>query len=76
MRSPSIAHGTRGCSSTDFDLAHAVPGTLTLAPSLAMLGPLERDYDAMTGMIMGAVPRLAEVIDPISVLERRLNERT
>ena len=62
-------------NSPDFDLDHAVPGTLTLAPSLAMLEPLERDYDAMTGMIMGAVPPFAEVMAAISTLERRINEQ-
>lgn len=61
-------------NSPDFDLVHAVPGTLTLAPSSAMLEPLERDYDAMAGMIMGAVPPFADVMDAVSALELRLNE--
>jgi hypothetical protein len=59
----------------DFDLIHAVPGTLTLAPPPAMLEPLERDYDAMAGMIMGAVPPFADVMDAVSALERRVNAR-
>lgn len=63
-------------NSPDFDLDHAVPGTLTLAPSPAMSEALERDYDAMAGMIMGPVPPLADVIDAVAALERRLNERT
>lgn len=58
----------------DFDLDHAVPGTLTLASSPAMLEPVERDYDAMAGMIMGTVPPFADVMDAVSALERRLNE--
>ena len=58
----------------DFDLDHAVPGTLTLASSPAMLEPLERDYDAMAGMIMGTVPPFLDVVEAISVLERLLNE--
>lgn len=69
-------HARMFFNSPDSDLDHAVPGTLTLAPSPAMLEPLKRDYDAMAGMIMGAVPPLAEVMDAVSVLERRLNERT
>lgn len=52
-----------------------VPGTLTLAPSSGMLEPLERDYDAMAGMIMETVSRFAEVMDAVSALERRLNEK-
>lgn len=59
----------------DFDLEHAVPGTLTLVPSPAMLEPLERDYAAMAGMIVGAVPPFGEVINAVSALEVRLNER-
>ena len=56
------------------DLDHAVPGTLTLTPSAAMLEPLQRDYVAMAGMIMGAAPPLDQVMDAVSALERRLNE--
>lgn len=68
-------HARMFFSSPDFDLDHAVPGTLSLAPSTAMLEPLERDYDAMAGMIMGAVPPFAEVMEAVSVLEPRLNDR-
>lgn len=39
-----------------------------------MLEPLERDYDAMAGMIMGVVPSFAEVMKAVSALEQRLNE--
>jgi nucleotidyltransferase AbiEii toxin of type IV toxin-antitoxin system len=62
-------------NSPDFDLDHAVPGTLMLVPSPAMLEPLERDYAAMAGMIVGAVPPFDEVMDIVSALEVRLNER-
>jgi hypothetical protein len=61
-------------NSPDFDLDHAVPGTLTMMPSPAMLEPLERDYHAMAGMIMGVAPPFGEVMDAISALERQLNE--
>lgn len=43
-------------------------------PTAPMLNALERDYDAMVGMIMGPVPAFGEVMDVISVLEKRLNE--
>jgi hypothetical protein len=43
--------------------------------SRAALEPLERDYDAMAGMIMGAVPPFAEVMETVSALAQRLNER-
>jgi hypothetical protein len=49
-------------------LNHAVPGTLTLAPSPAMLEPPEPDYRAMARMIMGAVPPFGDVMDAVWVL--------
>jgi hypothetical protein len=67
-------HARMFFNNPDFDLDHAVPGTLTLAPSRPMLEPLERDCDAMAGMIMGAAPRFADVMGVVSALERRLNE--
>lgn len=60
-------------NSPDFDLAHAVPGTLALAPSNAMLEPLRRDYAAMSGMILGDVPSFDDVIAAIGELESRVN---
>ncbi len=68
-------HARMFFNSPDFDLDHAVPGTLTLAPSNEMLEPLARDYDAMVGMIMGAAPSFAQAMEAVSALERRLNER-
>ena len=67
-------HARMFFNNPDFDLDHAVPGTLTLAPSLAMLEPLERDYAAMAGMIVGIAPPFREVVDVVSALEVRLNE--
>jgi len=68
-------HARMFFNNPDFDLDHAVPGTLTLAPSPAMPERLERDYyDAMAGMIMGAIPSFADVMDAVSALELRLNE--
>jgi hypothetical protein len=36
-----------------------------MVPSPAILGPLERDYHAMAGMIMGVAPPFGEVIDAV-----------
>lgn len=36
-------HARMFFNNPDFDLDHAVPGTLSLAPSTAMLEPLKRD---------------------------------
>lgn len=67
-------HARMFFNTPDFDLDEAAPGTLSLTPSAPMLDALERDYDAMTGMIMGPVPIFAEVMDVISALEQQLNE--
>ncbi len=67
-------HARMFFNSPDFDLDHAVPGTLSLAPSPAMLEALERDYHAMAGMIMGLVPSFTKIAEAVSALQRRLNE--
>lgn len=41
---------------------------------MVRLEPLERDYAAMAGMIVGAVPPFDEVMSIVSALEVRLNE--
>jgi hypothetical protein len=39
-----------------------------------MLEALRRDYDAMTGMILGAAPAFDEVVAAVGALEIRLND--
>jgi len=58
----------------EFDLHHAAPGTLSLAPSTPMRDALRRDYRATAGMIMGPVPAFPDVMAVIEALEQRLNE--
>jgi hypothetical protein len=67
-------HARMFFNTADFDLDQAVPGTLSLAPSAPMQDALERDYNAMAGMIMGPVPAFADVMTAIVALEQRLNE--
>ncbi len=66
-------HARTFFNSPDFDLEHAVPGTLAIAPTEKMLDPLHRDYEAMAGMIFGTVPRFDDVIESIRGLESRVN---
>lgn len=40
----------------DLDLDYAVPGTLAITPTEAMMDASLRDYGAMFGMIFGDVP--------------------
>jgi hypothetical protein len=68
-------HARMFFNTADFDLEQAVPGRLSLTPSAAMRDALERDYNAMAGMIMGEVPPFNQVMDTVSALEVRLNER-
>ena len=67
-------HARMFFNTADFDLDQAVPGTLSLTPSAAMRDALERDYNAMAGMIMGPVPAFADVMAAIAALEDRLNK--
>ena len=53
-------------NTTDFDLDQATPGSLSLVPSAPMQDALERDYNAMLGMIMGPVPAFADVMAVIA----------
>jgi len=48
--------------SPDLRLETAKAGSFTLLPAPAMMDALQRDYDAMTGMIFGPIPTLDEVL--------------
>ena len=67
-------HARMFFNSSDLGLDHAVPGTLTLAPSQAMHDPLSKDYAAMSGMIFGQAPALDVVMAAVAELESRLNQ--
>jgi hypothetical protein len=57
----------------DLDLDHAVPGTFALAPTSALNEVLRRDYEAMAGMIFGAIPSFETVTSAVERLEVLLN---
>lgn len=59
--------------SADLHLDIAVHGTFTLSPSDAMHDALNRDYEAMGGMIFGPLPDIADVLKTIADLEQSLN---
>jgi hypothetical protein len=59
--------------SADLGLDIAVPGTFTLTPNSTMREALERDYDAMAGMVFGDVPRLGTVLDSAERFEQIVN---
>ena len=51
----------------------AKPGTFRLAPPDFRLPELEADYRAMRPMFLAEPPALANVIETLRVLERRIN---
>ena len=69
-------HAQMFFSRPDFDLEHAVPGTLRICPTDEMKPILAQDYRAMTGMIFGKVPSFEEILAALSALEERLNGDT
>ncbi|CAN5421658.1 nucleotidyl transferase AbiEii/AbiGii toxin family protein [soil metagenome] len=60
--------------SADYDLEHAVPGTLAILPTSEMRSTLQRDYQAMAGMIFGEIPSFEDVMTLLSRLEKSLNQ--
>ena len=61
-------------NSTDLDLKSARHGSFAITPSTVMIEALRRDYQAMAGMIFGAVPSFADVLDTVSQIEAQINQ--
>lgn len=51
----------------------AVAGTLRLVPQGEVLAAVAADYRAMAGMIFGAVPPFADILDTLQALEDEIN---
>ena len=66
-------HARMFFNSPDYDLVHAVPGTFALVPGDTMRMALRRDYDAIAGMIFGAVPAFDDIMAAVVVLEELVN---
>jgi hypothetical protein len=74
MAQDCVRHAKMFFNRPDFDLASAIPGSFALTPHDEMMATLERDYEAMSGMIFGAIPPFGEVMASISELEKRINQ--
>jgi predicted nucleotidyltransferase component of viral defense system len=61
-------------NSAALDLKSAYIGTFSIVPSGAMIKDLKRDYEAMSGMIFGQVPKFEEVIDALETFAHYLNQ--
>ena len=73
MAEDCVRHARMFFNRPDLDLTSATPGTFALTPHDGMLADLRRDYEAMSGMVFGAVPNVDEVVAAISELEQRIN---
>lgn len=68
-----VLHARLFFGSTDLGLETALPGSFTLQPTPAMREALARDYQAMIGMVFGAAPALADVLNGVAAVERAIN---
>jgi hypothetical protein len=59
--------------SADLGLDTAAPGTFTLTPSSTMRDALAKDYEAMAGMVFGAIPPLDDVLASAERFEQIVN---
>jgi hypothetical protein len=59
--------------SADLGLHCAAPGDFTLVPGAAMCDALAKDYEAMAGMVFGAVPAMNDVLGSVRRLEESIN---
>lgn len=75
MAADCVRHARMFFNRPDFDLATAAPGTFALLPHDGMLESLKTDYEAMTGMIFGEVPKFDDIIQSITDLEHRINTK-
>lgn len=55
-------------------LDRAVPGSTELVPKGELRKVLNRDYQAMQGMMLGDAPAFNEIIEAIAALETQINE--
>lgn len=60
--------------SADLGLDIAAPGTFTLTPTPAMREALEKDYEAMAGMVFGDIPPLDTVLRSAEHFEQLVND--
>ena len=55
-------------------LDRAVPGSTDLVPKGELRKVLNRDYQAMQGMMLGDIPTFDEIVEAIAALETQINE--
>lgn len=68
-----VRHARMFFDRPDFDLASAVPGTFSIAPTDEMVEALSRDFVNTTAMIFGKAPGFEEVLASAKRIERVIN---
>lgn len=71
-----VRHARMFFDRPDFDLASARTGSFALSPVDGMADALERDYRAMLGMVFGAPPEFAHILESIDRIEAAANRRS
>ena len=61
-------------NSSDLNLKNARAGSFMLSPTPPMCQMLTRDYQAMTSMIFGDVPKFPDILEVIMKLEKEIND--
>lgn len=74
MAQDCVRHAKMFFNRPDFDLSSAVTGSFALTPHDEMMAALERDYEAMSGMIFGTVPQFRDLMASIADLEQQINQ--
>ena len=68
-----VRHALMFFNRPDYDLASAVTGSFALAPTVAMIDALARDYANMTPMIFGSAPPFEDILLSMKEIERLAN---
>jgi hypothetical protein len=67
-------HNLMFFSSAWMKFVEAVPGSLRLLPQEGLRDALEKDYAAMTGMILGTAPEFQTIMSRLEALQRRIDK--
>ncbi len=68
-----VRHALMFFNRPDYELRSALENAFAIMPTAGMVDELNRDYQAMTGMVIGEVPDFSEVLSSIAKLESQIN---
>jgi hypothetical protein len=70
-----VRHARMFFDRPDYDLASALPGSFTIAPTSGMTDALSRDYANTTAMIFGEAPSFDRILASVREIERIANTK-